>query len=101
MLVFVADYSNNRVQVFNGETGARIRFIGKQGANDGDFNGPISVAVREIKAPNRQVQLYVGENSGNHRVSIFDALTGNFIGKLGNGNGAGEGQFHGMYGVSF
>lgn len=61
--VYVADFYNNRVQVFSGE-GAYIESFGEGGAGPGELKGPTGVAV------NADGDVYVAD-WGNHRVQMF------------------------------
>jgi len=63
--IYVADGSNHRVQVFDGE-GEFVHEWGSQGSGPGQFQEPWGLAV----APNGEV--YVAD-TWNHRVQVFDA----------------------------
>ncbi len=70
-LLFVADYSNHRVQVFNADTGALVRTIGttgQAGAALGQLNYPSGVAVHP--GADGTTLLFVTEYS-NNRVQVF------------------------------
>lgn len=81
--IAVADYFNNRIQVF-GE-GGRFQFqFGKKGSSEGQFRGPTGVAF----APDHKIVVL---DSGNYRVQVFDR-SGQFISKFGS-RGCGRGEF--------
>ncbi len=61
--VFVADFYNNRIQVFNKE-GLFLSQWGELGEEPGQFNGPTDLAV------DREGRVYVVD-WGNHRIQIF------------------------------
>ena len=88
-LIFAADLSSHRVRVFDALSGDVVRDIGNgNGANPGQLNVPKGLSIFHNTAAGRY-ELFVTEYS-NHRVSIFDALTGQYlgvIGKQGRGNG--------------
>lgn len=68
--LYVADFGNRRIQVFN-SSGGFLRHFGVQGTGPGQFRNPITVAVSPAQT------LYVGETL-NSRVQVVD-LQGNFI----------------------
>ena len=61
--VYVADFGNNRVQVFIPE-GRFLRKWGSEGRGDGQFGGPIGIAV------DGSGNVYVADRD-NHRVQVF------------------------------
>ena len=70
-LIYVADYDNHRVQIFDGATRnyiATLGTTGSKGASNTKFNKPVSIAVSE--ADNR---IYVAD-SNNNRVQVFDKI---------------------------
>ena len=78
--IFVADYGNNRVAVFNQE-GRLVRTIGSKGTGPGQFSGSTGVAV----SPGGE--LYVSDRwneDSNHRVQVF-TLQGVYIREFGAG----------------
>ena len=81
--VYVADYGNNRVQVFD-HHGRLLAGWGREGGEPGEFRRPSGIAV------DAHSQVYVGD-AGNQRVQVFDA-TGAFVRQWG-GSGTGPGQF--------
>jgi len=81
--VYVADYSNHRIQKFTA-SGAFLTKWGRFGSGDGQFDMPRRVAV----APDGSV--YVAD-SGNDRIQKFTA-SGAFVTKWGT-QGSGDGQF--------
>ena len=64
-LLYVSDGGNDRVQVFEKESGAFVRAWGSRGTGAGQFNGPWGLAVSE------DGQLWVCD-CRNQRVQIFD-----------------------------
>jgi hypothetical protein len=68
--VYVADTGNDRVQVFDAE-GTFLRWIGESGANIGQFNEPVGLAVGDAG------ELYVAD-AWNARIQVFDAA-GQFV----------------------
>ena len=83
--IYVADHSNDRVQIFDGATRnyiATLGTTGSAGASNTQFNYPFGVAV---STDNR---IYVADY-GNHRVQIFDGATRNYIATLGTTGSAG------------
>jgi len=85
--VYVADYLNNRVQVFTKE-GVFLRKFGNSQSGEGVLNGPFSIAIAGEF-------VYVGDNS--RRIQTF-TKDGIYVGKWGSG-GSGNGQFRYPYGV--
>jgi len=85
--VYVADYLNNRVQVFTKE-GAFLRKFPNSQTGEGSLNGPFSIAVAGD-------YVYVGDN--NRRILIY-TREGTFVNKFGS-QGSGNGQFRYPYGV--
>jgi len=70
--VYVADYSNHRVCVFDASSGVYRHSFGSKGSGEGQFNHPMNVTVSD------KGQLYVCD-SHNHRVQVLDAVTGAFV----------------------
>ena len=80
--IAVADYFNNRIQVF-GEGGRFQYQFGKKGNAEGQFRGPTGIAY----TAERNIVVL---DSGNYRVQVFDR-SGHFISKFGSrGSGRGE-----------
>jgi sugar lactone lactonase YvrE len=71
---FVADARNERVQEFDARGAATGKVLGGPGTEDGRLDGLAGIAFD----PRGRV-LYAAE-SGNRRVSAFDAVTGGFLG---------------------
>eukprot|EP00002_Diphylleia_rotans_P026849 TRINITY_DN5370_c0_g1_i1.p1 TRINITY_DN5370_c0_g1~~TRINITY_DN5370_c0_g1_i1.p1 ORF type:complete len:439 (+),score=86.71 TRINITY_DN5370_c0_g1_i1:68-1384(+) len=88
--IYVADYSNHRVQVFTPEF-EYIRSIGRHGGHKGELNYPIGVCFTP------EGDLIVSEHM-NHRIQKFsaDGISLWTVGTLGSGNG----QFCNHYGVA-
>ncbi|MDP2898444.1 MAG: LamG-like jellyroll fold domain-containing protein [bacterium] len=67
--LYVVDEANDRIQVFNAEGDFQSRYVwGSDGADDGQFNFPICVAVRDVNDDTKWV--YVNDR-GNHRIQKF------------------------------
>ena len=81
--VYVADFSNNRIQRFNKSTGAYVSQFGVTGSGAGQLNSPSGLVYN----PGNGL-LYVGE-VGNDRISTF-TTSGTYqfqFGSPGSGNG--------------
>lgn len=81
--LYVADFSNNRVERFNKSTGAYISQFGSPGSGAGQFSQPSGLVYNPLNG-----LLYVSE-VGNDRVQMFSTAgiyQGQF-GTLGSGNG--------------
>jgi DNA-binding beta-propeller fold protein YncE len=61
--IYVSDYSNNRIQVFD-EKGNFVRTFGTFGDGDGQLNGPRGIFVDEKE------NVFVADYS-NHRIQVF------------------------------
>jgi sugar lactone lactonase YvrE len=84
--IYVADYNNHRVQVFDGTTRTYIATIGTTGswgASNTQFNSPVGVAVSAAGD-----RIYVADMS-NHRVQVFDGTTRTYIATIGTTGSAG------------
>lgn len=88
--IAVADYFNNRVEVFN-EAGKFLFKFGKKGSGDGQFLGPTGITYTRN---NKIVVL----DSRNFRVQIFDKA-GHFLMGFGK-RGSNQGEFGWAEGVS-
>ena len=88
-LVYVADYGNNRVQIFN-SAGAFIGFLGTSGTGYGQISDPIAIAVN-----NATGRIYVAEP---YSILMYSS-TGTFIGQFGSA-GAGPGEFARAQGIA-
>ena len=88
--IAVADYFNNRVEVFN-EAGKFLFKFGKKGSGEGQFLGPTGVTYTKN---NKLVVL----DSRNFRLQIFDK-TGQFLMCFGK-RGSNQGEFGWAEGVS-
>ncbi len=81
--VYVADFSNNRVQKFDASGQFLLKF-GALGSGDGQFRGPVAVFADGTG------NVYVTDRS-NYRIQKFNA-SGQFLAKFG-ALGSGDGQF--------
>lgn len=88
--IAVADYFNNRVEVFD-EAGKFLFKFGKKGSDEGQFLGPTGITYTRT---NKIVVL----DSKNFRVQIFDK-TGQFLMSFGK-RGSNQGEFGWSEGVS-
>jgi DNA-binding beta-propeller fold protein YncE len=97
--LYVADFNNHRIQIFNPVDGSYIRSIGQgRGAGPGQLNGPVSIAA--LLGPEGGIsELYVSDKE-NHRVSVFDMATGAFQRHIGAGRGANAGQMSYPQGIA-
>ena len=75
--VYVADSSNNRIQVFN-ENGQYLRQIGRRGSGEGELSAPAILTIDD------EDKVYVTDN-GNHCVSVFTS-DGGYLTLFGNGS---------------
>jgi DNA-binding beta-propeller fold protein YncE len=81
-LLYVTDTGKNRIQVFDATTGLGIRSIGNgYGSALGQLDAPMGVAFQLPSRFNDNVLLYVAD-SGNHRIQVFDAVTGEALREL-------------------
>ena len=88
--VYVADYGNNRIQVFTAE-GTFVTMFGRYGSGYGELNGPIGIYI------DSEDVVYVSE-LGNNRVSLF-TREGTFLKSFGS-RGSQLGQFNGPRGIA-
>ena len=86
--IYVADQSNNRVQVFDKDGKYLFKFGDMNGP--GKMKSPLCIAIYKEK-------VFVTQNQGGC-VLVFD-LKGNFIFQIGN-TGSGEGQFNNPFGIT-
>lgn len=87
--VYVSDTGNHRVLKLDAQ-GRVVMQFGKQGAGDGEFNGPWGLALDSAN------NIYVTDNL-NQRVQVFDAQ-GKFLTKFGS-SGPDDGQFDKPVGI--
>jgi streptogramin lyase len=88
--LYVADHGNNRVEEFN-EKGEYVTKFGAKGTGNGQFQGPVGVAVSPTSG-----NLYVTDRA-NNRVQEF-STSGSYITQFGS-KGSGKGQFSGPEGI--
>jgi len=88
--VYVADYGNSRISVFN-KSGALVRSFGKKGTERGMFNVPRAVAI------DKHDRIFVLD-SLNHRIQVF-GQGGDWLYTFG-GLGSGPDEFVGPSGLS-
>ena len=86
----MADIGNNRIQKFT-SSGSYITKWGTLGSGDGEFDGPIDVAVDGAGI------VYVTD-VGNSRIQMFTS-SGAYLARWGR-TGSGNGEFYGPYGVA-
>jgi len=97
--LYVVEYGNHRIQVFNPVDGSHIRYIGQgQGAGPGQLDYPRGCTAL-LGGEGGISELYVSEQD-NHRVSVFDMATGAFIRHIGAGQGANAGQMDSPIGIA-
>ena len=89
--VYASSANNGYIQVFN-NNGTAIRTIGSKGNGNGQFNTPFGLVLVDDT-------LYVTDY-GLHRVQMFAASTGKYIGQFGS-NGTGHGQFTYPHGITY
>lgn len=99
--LFVSDYGNHRIQVYNSITGQYIRSIGGgRGSGMGQLNYPLGI---EIFTPGynkyNESQLFVVDNR-NCRIQVYNAITGQFLRSIGSGKGSGIGQLSDPIGIT-
>lgn len=87
--LYVADFSNNRIQRFDKSSGAYISQFGSAGSGAGQFSFPSGVVYNPING-----NLYVSE-VGNDRVQVF-TTSGTYISQFGS-PGSGNGQLNNPY----
>ncbi|WP_146151718.1 hypothetical protein [Ahniella affigens] len=87
--LFVADFSNSRIQRFNKTTGAYISQFGSFGTGLGQLSSPSGLVYNP-----RNGRLYVGE-VGNDRIQMF-STSGSSLGAFGT-PGSGNGQLNNPY----
>ena len=88
--LYVADSANNRIQVFDVDSGASVQTWGKAGDADGDLNVPRGIAT--------DGSYVYGVDTRNYRVQKF-TTAGTFVKKWGVA-GVGEGAFEVPSGIS-
>lgn len=72
--LYLADPRSHKIRVYNSSDGKFLFEFGKRGDQDGEFNFPTNLFVRDDR-------LYITD-TGNFRIQIFD-LEGNFLKKFG------------------
>ena len=97
--LYVVEFCNNRIQIFNPIDGSHIRYIGQgRGAGPGQLCDPRGCTAL-LGGEGGISELYISEQ-GNHRVSVFDMATGAFIRHIGAGEGANAGQMDRPNGIA-
>ena len=98
-LLYVAEYGNGRIQVFNAMDGSHIRYIGEGvGRGPGQLHGPCGITAL-LEGEGGISELFVADY-GNHRVSVFDMSTGAFKRHIGHGQGQDAGKMDYSHGVA-
>lgn len=98
--LYVADFHNNRVQVFDADSGSHIRYIGTgPGSETGQLKSPRAVAVYAGRNADAAPHLYVAD-AGNHHVQVYDAITGAHLRCIGGGRGSAQGLLNGPWAVT-
>jgi DNA-binding beta-propeller fold protein YncE len=99
-LLFVSNYYSQCVKVLNAVSGELFFTIGEGNAGSaaGQLCYPEGIALQLLSEASPMHLLYVTEC--NHRVQVFNALTGKHVRMLGAGIGSGPGQFSGPHGVA-
>jgi len=87
--IFISDYYNNRIQIFDSE-GKFISKFGSEGNGNGQFNGPYGIAI------NSKGNTIISDKN-HHRIQIFDC-EGQFISTFGS-KGSENGQFNNPIGL--
>jgi hypothetical protein len=88
-LLYVVEYGNHRVSVFNALTGEHVRMLGAvEGSGTGQLKSPWGVAVQPAYAKYPGGAVYVADY-GNRRVQVFDVTTGQHLGILAGSQGKG------------
>jgi len=88
--IYVGDFSNNRIQVFD-SAGNFLFMFGSFGGGPGQFEGAAGIAVDSMK------NIYVADTF-NNRIQVFDSA-GNFLFMFGS-FGGGPGQFNLPFGIA-
>ena len=93
-LLYVTDCFDNRIQVFDTVTGLIIRSIGDgEGSGLGQLKGPSGLSLQlPFKFINRT--LLCVTDIHNHRIQLFDAMTGEALRELPVGDEAHGGMAH-------
>lgn len=90
--IYVADFTNNRVQRFNKSTGAYVSQFGAPGSGAGQLSNPAGLVYNPVNG-----FLYVSE-VGNDRVQIF-STSGTYQGQF-SSLGSGNGQINNPYALA-
>jgi hypothetical protein len=97
-LLFVADWDNHRIQVFNAiDSSAQAPISGGYGSGADQLIAPEGICLGTDPV---DPLLYVCD-TGNHRIQIYNAHSGLHVGSIASvgGRGAGVGQLHGPCGI--
>lgn len=106
--IFVADRAYNRIRVYDVISGRHLRDIDNgKGSNPGQLNGPTAIVLFRSPPPAAASTGTGSENKclicvseyNNCRMSIFDALTGAFVGVLSDGLGSANSQLDHPHGI--
>ena len=100
-LLYVSEFDNHRIQVFDSDTGAHVRMIGAgvKGAGPGQLNRPWGIALQEPASGSGAPCLLYVADCCNHRVQVFNADTGAYVRMIGAGRGSAVGQLEFPLGI--
>jgi DNA-binding beta-propeller fold protein YncE len=87
--VYIPEWSNHRISVFNLADGSFVRHIGSAGSGNGQLKNPTCLAL----SPD-ETELFVAD-CNNHRVQVF-SVDGRYLWQWGK-HGAGPGELNGPY----
>ena len=96
-ILYVADYGNNRIEVFNADTGKYIKSIGNSNQNEEDnLHLPYDVVI-EVPTSNDMYGidypiLYVSDSKS--RVQVYNGDSGQLLRTIGYGHGFEHGELN-------
>ena len=89
--IYVAEFSNHRIQIFDGDTGQYIGKFGSSGLDNGELNNPTDILQHS------NGNIYIAD-SGNDRIQVFNGTTHAYISQFGS-NGRDNGEFNSPTGI--